>query len=107
MNGFVIGTSRIRLSWGRSQADKAPYVTPPPFGLMSPTMTTRSLSNQTVPKTLLGSFKPLSPPQQYYQSIQHTNNSQDFLFKSEDDWLNPEEQDGKHVDDWHINGIYA
>ncbi|KAI8088294.1 hypothetical protein BDF21DRAFT_450017 [Thamnidium elegans] len=109
MNGFVIGTSRIRLSWGRSHTDKVPN-SPVSFlfdhPVMSPTTTTTTLStihNNSTPTHLLGSFKPLSPPQQYYS---HQDN---LLFKSEDDWLNtiPNLNDEEDQNDWHLNGIYA
>ncbi|CAO3646786.1 unnamed protein product [Mucor hiemalis] len=141
MNGFVIGTSRIRLSWGRSQADKTPLTTnatSPTFlfqqndgPLMSPTMTaTSTLSNSihqhhlnyqlnnSSSNSMLGSFKPLSPPQQYYTQHQfhHHHHLDNSLFTTEDDWFNGDivplkenkrnsEQD--EVNDWHINGIYT
>lgn len=102
MNGFTIGTSRIRLSWGRSQSDRLP--TPPVsllfdnLHMMSPTTTTTTLSTVQNNNSLLGSFRPLSPPQRYNQDHR-------LLFKSEDDWLN----DGllNDEDDWQLNGIYA
>lgn len=115
MNGFVIGSSRIRLSWGRSQADKMPSSVNNNF-MMSPTMTsstTLSTNNNTTNAanaTLFGSFRPLSPPiqhqhqqqqpfylnqhqlqQHHYaqqqQDIGHYSNNRS-LFQSEDDWLN-------------------
>lgn len=102
MNGFIIGNSRIRLSWGRSQADKSFHTNDT---LMSPTMTNTSQISNNV--SLLSSFKPLSPPQQYYQQQQQ-------LFKSEDDWLNTDiinnntrRRSSSSANDWHINGIYA
>lgn len=153
MNGFVIGTSRIRLSWGRSQADKAPVqnnhaavaaasaagALSPNFlfqndnnALMSPTMTATSslshpihhqqnyqLSNSNShgsATNMLGCFKPLSPPQQYYTQHQFYHHHLDnTLFKSEDDWLNsditPLKENNRNSndqdDDWHINGIYT
>lgn len=90
MNGFVIGTSRIRLSWGRSQADKTPVQNnhpgaagaassgasaaaafPPNFlfqnennALMSPTMTATSSLSNTIHH----------PQQQHYQLSNSSSN---------------------------------
>ncbi|KAI7892040.1 uncharacterized protein EV154DRAFT_506124 [Mucor mucedo] len=97
MNGFAIGTSRIRLSWGRSQSDRIP-TSPISFLFdhhprMSPATTTTTLSTINN-HHLLGSFKPLSPPQQQY-------NPHQLLFKSQEDWLNgplPNDEE-----DWHLN----
>lgn len=108
MNGFVIGTSRIRLSWGISQADRMP-TSPVSFlfdnhHMMSPTTTTTTLSTiqNSSNNNLLGSFRPLSPPQHHYN---HQDNN--LLFKSEDDWLNSIATLSNDEDDWQLNGIYA
>jgi RNA recognition motif-containing protein len=109
MNGFVIGSSRIRLSWGRSQADKSPSHgglfdgNDSNMMMISPTTTTTTLSTNNT-ANLFSSFRPLSPPhqqQQFYTTapnhlaqehqqdmlISHNNNN-NVLFRSEDDWLN-------------------
>lgn len=122
MNGFVIGSSGIRLSWGRSHADKVSVVPTSPVSflfdnhpIMSPTTTITTTNSSTMhhnntPTNLLGSFKPLSPPHHYHQ---HQDNllfkpEDNLLFKPEDDWLNTSNLKDKDVqNDWHMNGIYA
>jgi RNA recognition motif-containing protein len=98
MNGFVIGSSRIRLSWGRSTTTTTTTTTTTNNssngGIMSP-ISTHHFEHQHN----LGSFKPLSPP----SSITTRKLS---LF-GQDDWLshhygnNNDDQDDR--DDW----IYA
>ncbi|KAI8328835.1 hypothetical protein BC941DRAFT_363378 [Chlamydoabsidia padenii] len=63
MNGYQIGQSRIRLSWGRSQYDKEARLQPsyqpsPPFSISSPT-----LSNYD------SLFLPRAQPQENYSHI--------------------------------------
>lgn len=107
MNGFAIGTSRIRLSWGRSQAtNKVPTTTsisPVSFLFdqhhnMMNTSTINTVNNHQNGNHLLGSFRPLSPPKQ-----QHNPHS--LLFKSQNDWLNSPLPDDE--EDWQLNGTYA
>jgi RNA recognition motif-containing protein len=116
MNGFLIGNSRIRLSWGRSQADK--MISSPPMhnttlqpSLGSPQPTTFATSNDyirpfidpTSPTTsshILGSFRPLSPPNSLYQQHQDS-----MLFRPDSSWFLKSEQQEK--DDWHFSGIHA
>ncbi|KAI8970860.1 hypothetical protein BDB01DRAFT_528447 [Pilobolus umbonatus] len=133
MNGFVIGSSRIRLSWGRSQADK---------NLASPSLSNTShlntntnalmtmnninpltngmnqsndynyrlleplLTSPTITNNpLLGPFQPLSPPQSLYQ-VNTSHHS--LFFQPEQDWLSPTSSPDKmDQDDWHFKGIYA
>lgn len=114
MNGYQIGSSRIRLSWGRSQADK---LLPNKMLMMSPS------SSSTTSNLPFGSFRPLSPPmiqqqqtqslyfdqlqQQQQQQKNHyiqqqeqqqpidnhfghygNNNNSNTLFQDRDDWFN-------------------
>jgi RNA recognition motif-containing protein len=85
MNGFMIGTSRIRLSWGRSQADKLTTTSgttnqqelPSPSAFSSTTSSSNSMH-------LLGSFRPLSPPSSFsQQDIFRTSIKNEM----DDDWL--------------------
>lgn len=79
MNGYQIGNSRIRLSWGRSQNEKV--VTPTPMNILSPTMSTTNthigLPNTSTPlphPTTFGNtvnyptFSSVSPMQQHIHS---------------------------------------
>lgn len=111
MNGFVIGTSRIRLSWGRSQADK--NLSSPPLSTSHAIIQndihfnefkyrydplTPTLSKNTHP--LLSPFQPLSPPQSFYST---TNR----LFYNDHEWLSPTSSDEniQMTEDWIMNGI--
>ncbi|KAI8880638.1 RNA-binding domain-containing protein [Backusella circina FSU 941] len=119
MNGFLIGNSRIRLSWGRSQADKMmsspplhnTILQPSSLGSPVPSQPTsfavgndyiRPFIDPTSPSTtnVLGSFRPLSPPSSLYQ--QHKDN---LLFRPDSSWFLKSEQQEK--DDWHFSGIHA
>ncbi|KAG1143555.1 hypothetical protein G6F37_003421 [Rhizopus arrhizus] len=64
MNGFLIGTSRIRLSWGRSSNHQ------------SDTMNSKQMANND----FFGTFRPLSPPYSLY-------NNSSGLFSPKHDWL--------------------
>ncbi|CAO3700151.1 unnamed protein product [Rhizopus microsporus] len=68
MNGFLIGTSRIRLSWGRSSHGQ-------PTDLKKPQPQTQIVHND-----LLSTFRPLSPPYSLY-------NNSTGLFSPNHDWL--------------------
>jgi RNA recognition motif-containing protein len=80
MNGFLIGTSRIRLSWGRSQADK---LTNNQQELTSPS-TFSSTTSSSNSMHLLGSFRPLSPPSSFSQQDIFRTTIKNEL---DDDWL--------------------
>jgi RNA recognition motif-containing protein len=64
MNGFLIGSSRIRLAWGRSQNEKSKPLRQTPFLPNSPSLGDDDLFLDTSYQRL-GSFSPLSPPQSY------------------------------------------
>lgn len=88
MNGFLIGTSRIRLSWGRSQADKLTTATATTTiaqqELTSPS-TFSSTTSSSHSMHLLGSFRPLSPPSSFSQKdIFSSATAKNEL---DDDWL--------------------
>ncbi|KAI8360829.1 hypothetical protein BD560DRAFT_356043 [Blakeslea trispora] len=92
MNGFLIGTSKIRLSWGRSQADKSsqslPYNNLHQQQPKSPTMTTPTENSNSRLRLLNSSFRPLSPPilsqAQSSNSLLSLNQQQQVLKQQQD-----------------------
>ncbi|GAN05996.1 mRNA binding post-transcriptional regulator [Mucor ambiguus] len=121
MNGFLIGTSRIRLSWGRSQADKsfssASTATTTELKSPSTNTTLSSSTNNTNPMLQLSSFRPLSPPSSllydHPQSLFRSASTGSVEYHTNSDWLmgitNDHPKDGNSSQyqpkEWHLDDL--
>lgn len=93
MNGYQIGNSRIRLSWGRSQHEKLPP-SPMNIAITSPIITSSS--------SLIGNY---STP---YSNLNFlSSNTDDMLFDSLLDNNQDNSNTSRRNVDWKLNHIYA
>ncbi|KAG0180759.1 hypothetical protein DFQ29_010200 [Apophysomyces sp. BC1021] len=108
MNGYQIGNSRIRLSWGRSQNDKPSIALPPRPSIYSP------LTNYSTFSSVQQSFHPnLDPPLHSptaFSSMDayHTADSLGLMRETDDIFSTTRSLlDKKTSTAWRLNQIYA
>ncbi|KAI8888702.1 hypothetical protein K501DRAFT_329596 [Backusella circina FSU 941] len=114
MNGFQIGHSRIRLSWGRSQSAKSP----PPSLAMSPSSSSSilsPLSSCSITTASLQSLNLIRPPLQQRQQLSNEYDFDTFSFDFpnvtdhlfNDNPLSIERKQPDPSQSWKLRQIYA